>query len=75
MEQIEPREAGRNQSNHPRDGHRVDVLTKGLPITTMSPAQTNRGAQEAARARLLARLHHQPASGEARSWRRDDLYE
>ena len=56
-------------------GETFTVLSRGRPIATISPAQPNHGAQILARANLLARLNHQPASGEARSWSRNDLYD
>jgi antitoxin (DNA-binding transcriptional repressor) of toxin-antitoxin stability system len=56
-------------------GETFTVLSRGRPIATISPAQPSHGAQQAARATLLARLGHQPASGESRRWRRDELYD
>lgn len=56
-------------------GQRFTVLSHGRPVATLAPAgDVSSGARSAARQALLTRLNSQAASGEPRSWSRDDLY-
>ena len=54
-------------------GQRFTVHSHGRPVAQLTPV--SQGPRPAARRALLARLATQPASGEARSWQRDDLYD
>lgn len=54
-------------------GQSFTVHSHGRPVAQLTPVSP--GPSTAARRALLARLAAQPASGEARCWRRDDLYD
>jgi antitoxin (DNA-binding transcriptional repressor) of toxin-antitoxin stability system len=56
-------------------GQSFTVLSHGRPVATIAPPENSTTARSAARWALLTRLISQPASGEPRSWRRDDLYD
>ena len=56
-------------------GQRFTVLSHGRPVATIAPAQEARATRAASRRALLARLAQQPATGEPRSWTRDELYD
>lgn len=56
-------------------GQSFTVLSHGRPVATIAPPENSTTARSAARRALLTRLISQPASGEPRSWRRDDLYD
>ena len=57
-------------------GEQVVITTRGKPVATLAPlAPVRDRARDAARARLLARLKSQPASGVQRNWTRDELYD
>jgi len=56
-------------------GQRFTVLSHGRPVATIAPAAESTASLGVSRRALLARLATQPASGEPRSWQRDDLYD
>ena len=56
-------------------GRRFTVLSHGRPVATLAPAEHTATSRSAARRALFTRLNSQAASGEPRSWRRDDLYD
>ena len=56
-------------------GERIVVTSRGNPVATLAPTPQRDKAREAARARLLARLKVQPASGVPRAWTREELYD
>ena len=56
-------------------GQSFTVHSHGRPVANLMPASESGPRNAAARRALLARLAAQPASGEARSWQRDDLYD
>lgn len=56
-------------------GRSFTVHSHGRPVAQLTPVGKGPGPNSAARRALLARLAAQPASGEVRSWRRDDLYD
>ena len=56
-------------------GQSFTVHSHGRPVAQLTPIGKGPGPSAAARRALLARLAAQPASGELRSWRRDDLYD
>ena len=56
-------------------GRRFTVLSHGRPVATLAPAEHTTASRSAARRALLKRLNSQAASGEPRSWRRDELYD
>lgn len=56
-------------------GQRFTVHTHGRPVATIAPADTAAPSRAAARQALLMRLASQPASGEPRTWRREELYD
>jgi prevent-host-death family protein len=56
-------------------GQRFTVLSHGRPVATIAPAAESTASLVVSRRALLARLAMQPASGEPRSWQRDDLYD
>ncbi len=56
-------------------GQTFTVLSHGRPVATLAPASASRRAMGASRRVLLARLATQPASGEPRTWQRDELYD
>jgi prevent-host-death family protein len=56
-------------------GQSFTVHSHGRPVAHLTPVSEGRGCNATARRALLARLAAQPASGEARSWQRDDLYD
>jgi len=55
-------------------GQRFTVLSHGRSVTTIAPAAESTASLGVSRRALLTRLATQPASGESRSWQRDDLY-
>ncbi|MDX9718916.1 MAG: type II toxin-antitoxin system prevent-host-death family antitoxin [Thauera sp.] len=80
MQTISAADANRHFSSLLRQvsqGETVTVLSHGRPVATISPPETadepNRDRANA-RTRLLARLRHEPASGE-RNWAREELYD
>ena len=76
--QVSASEANRSFSSLLRQvaqGKRFTVLSHGRPVATLAPAEEITTFRSAARRALLTRLNSQPASGEPRSWRRDDLYD
>ena len=56
-------------------GQSFTVNSHGRPVANITPVGKGRSQNAAARRALLARLATQPASGDARSWQRDDLYD
>jgi len=56
-------------------GQRFTVLSHGRSGTTIAPAAESTASLGVSRRALLTRLATQPASGESRSWQRDDLYD
>ncbi|MDI9405894.1 MAG: type II toxin-antitoxin system prevent-host-death family antitoxin [Chitinophagaceae bacterium] len=56
-------------------GRSFTVHSHGRPVANLTPVREGTPPQAAARRALLARLAAQPASGEPRSWQRDDLYD
>lgn len=56
-------------------GQSFTVNSHGRPVANLTPVGKGRSQNAAARRALLARLATQPASGDARSWQRDDLYD
>jgi prevent-host-death family protein len=57
-------------------GESVVITSRGKAVATMSPlTQTQDLKRQAAKAQLLKRLKKQPASGQARTWTRDELYD
>jgi len=56
-------------------GQTFTVQSHGRPVATLAPVHAARPSLVGARQALLARLAGQPASGEARTWRRDALYD
>ncbi|HJN35889.1 MAG: type II toxin-antitoxin system Phd/YefM family antitoxin [Prochlorococcus sp.] len=77
MAVINAAEANRSFSRLLRqvaEGETFTVLCHGRPVATLSPAS---GAADnlPARRRLLERLTLQPIGGQARDWRREDLYD
>ena len=57
------------------EGQSFTVQSHGRPVATLAPVQTARPSLVSARQALLARLAAQPASGEPRTWRREELYD
>jgi prevent-host-death family protein len=57
------------------EGQSFTVQSHGRPVATLAPVQTARPSLSSARQALLARLAAQPASGEPRTWRREELYD
>lgn len=57
------------------EGKSFTVQSHGRPVATLAPVQTARPSLRSARQALLARLAAQPASGEPRTWRREELYD
>ncbi len=56
-------------------GQRFTVLSHGRPVATIAPAAESSASLGVSRRALLVRLATQPASGEPRSWQRDNLYD
>lgn len=56
-------------------GKSFTVYSHGRAVANLTPVGEGGSANAAARRALLARLAAQPASGEARAWHRDDLYD
>jgi len=54
-------------------GQSFTVHSHGRPVAQLTPV--SQGPNTAARRALLARLAAQPASGDARTWQRDELYD
>ena len=54
-------------------GEIVTVTSRGKPVATISPAQTDDKQRTAAKKLLLVRLNKRAATG-TRSWSRDELY-
>ena len=76
MKTISAREANRHFSNLLRkvsSGEVITILSRGKPVTTISPASIDRPQKNAAMHRLLKRLDKQNVSG-SRNWTRDELY-
>ncbi len=76
MKTISAGDANRHFSKLLRDvatGEVVTVLSRGKPVATIGPAQSD-GARETAKRHLLGRLRAQTPGG-ARNWTRDELYE
>jgi len=78
MATVSASDANRNFSALLREvahGRTYTVLSRGKPVATLGPVQSDARARKVARKALLARLHaQQPATG-ARGWTRDELYE
>lgn len=77
MKTISAAEANRHFSSLLRDvatGEIVTVLSRGMPVATLSPVRAGDGQRQLARLSLLARLRQQKVS-EVRDWTRDELYE
>lgn len=77
MKTISASDANRHFSSLLRDvasGEVVTVLSRGKPVATVFPANSDGDEREAAKLNLLERLRQQKASG-ARNWTRDELYE
>lgn len=51
------------------------VVRASEAVANLTPVREGTPPQAAARRALLARLAAQPASGQLRSWQRDDLYD
>lgn len=56
-------------------GRYVTVQSHGRPVATLSPVSDDAQSRAVFRRALQARLASQPASGEVRAWRRDELYD
>lgn len=56
-------------------GRSFTVQSHGRPVAQLTPVGKGSRPSAAARQALLARLAAQPASGGARAWQRDDLYD
>lgn len=56
-------------------GQSFTVHSHGRAVANLTPVREGTSCNAAARRALLARLAAQPASGEARTWQRDDLYD
>ena len=56
-------------------GQSFTVHSHGRAVANLTPVNEGGPCNAAARRALLARLATQPASGDARSWQRDDLYD
>ena len=56
-------------------GQSFTVHSHGRAVANLTPVGEGRTGNAAARRALLARLAAQHASGGARSWQRDDLYD
>lgn len=77
MASVSASDANRNFSALLREvtqGRSYTVLSRGKPVATLGPVQSDDRARKRARKALLARLHAQPATG-VRGWSRDELYE
>jgi prevent-host-death family protein len=77
MKTLSAGDANRYFSNLLRDvasGEVITVLSRGKPVATIGPAQSDDGARETAKRQLLGRLRAQECGG-ARNWTRDELYE
>ena len=57
------------------EGRSFTVESHGRPVATLAPAVPAGTSFGKARRALLARLDGQSASGEPRSWHRDELYD
>ena len=76
MAKVTASDANRNFSALLREvaqGHSYTVLSRGKPVATLGPVQSEDAARKRARTALLTRLHAQPCTG-ARGWSRDELY-
>jgi prevent-host-death family protein len=75
---IQAAEANRSFSRVLRDvqqGMSYVITSHGRPVARIEPVRAESGdGVRSARARLLARLHAQPAM-DAGAWSRDELYE
>lgn len=77
MKSISAGEANRHFSSLLRDvtaGATITVLSRGKPVATLAPIQTNDPERENARQVLLERLRQQTPVGQ-RAWTRDELYD
>lgn len=79
MKTVTAAEANRQFSAVLREvaqGERVLVTSRGKPVATIEPVrQRSRAAMSPAKRRLLEHLDSLPASGQARDWTRDELYD
>ncbi|MCX7691938.1 type II toxin-antitoxin system prevent-host-death family antitoxin [Tepidimonas taiwanensis] len=77
MKTISASDANRYFSRVLRDvaaGEAVTVVARGRPVASIAPIRPRDPAREAAKRRLLDRLHGQDVTG-SRDWTRDALYE
>lgn len=77
-EVVSASEANRSFSSLLRQvsqGKRFTVQSHGRPVATIAPVDADTSSRAASRRALLARLTSQPATGEPRSWQRDELYD
>ena len=58
-----------------RDGKTYVITSHGKPVAKLVPFDAERSAQDAARAKLFARLKTQRAARAIGRWTRDELYE
>jgi len=75
---VSASEANRSFSSLLREvaaGQRFTVHSHGRPVATIAPVDDATASRRPSRLALLARLAAQPATGEARLWRRDELYD
>lgn len=56
-------------------GASITALSHGRPAATTGPPEQSRDAYQALRQAPLNRLVGQPASGQLRPWKRDELYD
>ncbi|RKX75393.1 MAG: type II toxin-antitoxin system prevent-host-death family antitoxin [Spirochaetes bacterium] len=77
MKTITATEANRRFSSLLRDvskGEAYTVLSRGKPVATVRPVQSDDIIHFSAKKRLLSRLKQNPATG-IRNWSRNDLYD
>ncbi|MEW6169727.1 MAG: type II toxin-antitoxin system prevent-host-death family antitoxin [Pseudomonadota bacterium] len=77
MKTVTASDANRQFSSILREvshGKVITVTLRGRPVAMIAPARVGSRRREAARQRLLDRLHQQKAT-DARNWSRDELYE
>lgn len=78
MKTISASEANRQFSSLLRaatEGDEVLILSRGRPVARVVPAAYSPERWHLAQTALLQRLNGQRAAGQARRWRRDELYE